>query len=522
MNKTISVNIGGFVFNIEEEAYEALQKYLQAIKRSLAGDESMEEIMHDIELRIAELLKTSLNKYYKEVVNKSDIDDVIAVMGEPSAFAGEEEQPKSKSTSGKKDSYENPDRQVFRDPDDRMIGGVCSGLSAYFGWDPLVLRLIFVLLFFGFGTGLLLYIVLWIVIPEAKTTTEKLKMRGKKIDVETIKERFNDFKKDVENLNTPENKKRMKEATSKFADNVSEAARNLSDGLSRSIGMVLFVIAILLMIWLVRSIIAFNFVFSFNEHGISAIDFDQFGTAFFGGSTSAGLVWMSLFILLLIPVIALLLSGIRLIFNVRFKWKPVSIMMSVFSSIAVIIMVIIGIKTGTDFVQKNDISEHQTINTNAGTLIIKANHDPHFSDHFEDHHDAFFELIKCSEKEITYGYPLVDVVRSTDTLFHVEVIREARGANQKTAIQRATDIEYHFNVSDSTIMLDPFFTVPAGDFVRGQQIKVRIQVPIGKSVYFAPGADRIIYDVQNATDTEDGDMIGKTWQMHDFGLAEKK
>jgi hypothetical protein len=71
-------------------------------------------------------------------------------------------------------------------------------------------------------------------------------------------------------------------------------------------------------------------------------------------------------------------------------------------------------------------------------------------------------------------------------------------------------------------MLDPFFTVPAGDFVRGQQIKVRIQVPIGKSVYFAPGADRIIYDVQNATDTEDGDMIGKTWQMHDFGLAEKK
>lgn len=523
MNKTISANVGGFVFNIEEGAYESLHSYLNAIRKSLSSDDDIDEIMHDIELRIAELFREILNREHKEVINPADVKEVIGIMGEPAAYGTDGQkgnENENESERGNKKQQSAPtDKQFFRDTENNMAGGVCSGISAYFGWDPLFLRVIFILLFIGFGTGLLLYIILWIIIPEAKTTTEKLRMRGEKVDVETIKQRFNDFKKDVEHLSTPEGKSKMRDASNRMADAMSGAAKNFYDIFGRLIGSLLIIGGIIFLVWLVKAMISSSFVFSIEESGINAFDFDQFGESFFGNSTRSTLVFLSVLGILLMPVLGMLLGGIRLIFRRRIKMKPIGAAMGIISTAAFITLTIIGIQTGVDFSKENSQESVLPIATKSDTLFLDVNKDLVFSDHFEDHHDSYFELIHFTEKTITYGYPLVDVIKSADTSFYIEVVREARGSNQSEAIDRAKNISYNYSVEDSLVRLDPVFVAPKGDLIRGQQIRVKLHVPIGKTIYLTPASDRVIYDIQNTTDTEDEKMVGKYWTMKTEGLT---
>lgn len=196
MKKTFSINLNGIVFNIDEDAYEKMQSYLTSIERHFSREEERKEIIADIEARLAEIFsgKTSASK---QVINMDDVDEVIRMMGQPGDFADEEAEEIPKEDP----LYHKKYRRMYRDPDSRLIGGVCSGLSAYFGMDPVFLRLIFLIAFFGFGVGLLVYLILWIVLPEARTTAQKLEMRGEKVNVSNIgnfvKEEFNNVKRNI-------------------------------------------------------------------------------------------------------------------------------------------------------------------------------------------------------------------------------------------------------------------------------------------------------------------------------------
>lgn len=208
MNKIFNINLGGYPFVIDDDAYKKLNKYLDTIQKHFRKSEGCEEIVGDIEARIAELF----NEHAKgqPIINMRDIDGVIQIMGTPQEFGAadidlDEDIPKSKksstSTSGKR---------LYRDTDDKVIGGVCSGLAAYFGIsDPLLFRLIFAVLFFS-GVGIMLYILLWIIVPSAKTSADKLSMKGEPVNVNNIakqvEEELNnlshtitDFAKDISN-----------------------------------------------------------------------------------------------------------------------------------------------------------------------------------------------------------------------------------------------------------------------------------------------------------------------------------
>ena len=176
MNKTLTINISGIVFNIEEDAYENLKNYLAQIKRHFQNEEGCDEIVADIESRLAELLKSKTGAS-KQVLLNSDVEEAINVMGKPEDFGGEGQAEEKTNT---KTAYTGSTgrRRVFRDPDNKVLGGVCSGIANYFDTDPLWIRLALVVMFFGFGSGFLLYIILWVIIPEAKTTAEKLEMRS--------------------------------------------------------------------------------------------------------------------------------------------------------------------------------------------------------------------------------------------------------------------------------------------------------------------------------------------------------
>jgi len=189
MKKTFTINISGSIFHIDEDAFEKLQRYLQMLNRHFGTALEGQEILQDIEARIAELLidRTS-NKV--EVVTDLMVDEVIARMGKAEDFMEQGEQQPSAATGpeGAPMAGDQPiRRRLYRDGDNRILGGVCSGLGAYFNIDPVILRVIFVLAFFlGLGASLLIYIILWIVVPKAKTTAQRLEMRGKEATISNI------------------------------------------------------------------------------------------------------------------------------------------------------------------------------------------------------------------------------------------------------------------------------------------------------------------------------------------------
>lgn len=189
MKTTITINLGGIVFHIDDDAYEMLHTYLIAIEKQFTSDEERLEVMSDIEARLSELFTETLNEK-RDVIMKDDVSKVIEIMGEPEEFSDEEaknESSKSSKESKRRSMYNRNSKKMYRDPDNRILGGVCSGLSAYFNVDPIVFRIIFILIALGMGSGLIIYIILWIVIPEASTTAQKLEMRGEPITIENIK-----------------------------------------------------------------------------------------------------------------------------------------------------------------------------------------------------------------------------------------------------------------------------------------------------------------------------------------------
>ena len=183
MKKTLTVNLGGTVYHIDEDAYNLLDNYLNNLRYHFRKEEGADEIVRDMETRIAELfdeyIRTGL-----QVITVEQVEAVIARMGNPEDLNTDDDEEKKET---EQHAYSNgPARRLFRNPDDRVLGGVLSGLSAYFGWDVTLIR-IGALVLGCFVHGLILaYLIAWIIIPLAKTATEKLQMRGEPINMENI------------------------------------------------------------------------------------------------------------------------------------------------------------------------------------------------------------------------------------------------------------------------------------------------------------------------------------------------
>lgn len=180
MKITVSINLGGYSFNIDEDAYAELKRYLKNLELHFAGEESSAEILSDIEARMAELFRTKLTAY-KQVINIEDVSQVIKVLGAPEDISDNEgPTPHEKFSSP---GY----HRMYRDTDHRVIGGVCSGMAAYWNLEIWLVRLIFFILAV-MGVGILIYLILYIVLPEAKTTAEKIEMKGNPVNIHNIKD----------------------------------------------------------------------------------------------------------------------------------------------------------------------------------------------------------------------------------------------------------------------------------------------------------------------------------------------
>jgi phage shock protein PspC (stress-responsive transcriptional regulator) len=190
MKLTVSINLGGYSFNIDEDAYAELKRYLKNLELHFAGEESASEILSDIEARMAELFRTRLTGY-KQVISMDDVRYAISILGTPEDLS-DNEGPSSR------EKFSSPGyHRMYRDPDHRIIGGVCSGMGAYWRIDPLIIRIIFILLIFMGGLGILVYLILYVVLPEAKTTAQKIEMKGNPVNIHNIK---NSVKNEFDNV----------------------------------------------------------------------------------------------------------------------------------------------------------------------------------------------------------------------------------------------------------------------------------------------------------------------------------
>jgi phage shock protein PspC (stress-responsive transcriptional regulator) len=194
MKITVSINLGGYSFNIDEDAYAELKRYLKNLEFHFAGEESASEILSDIETRMAELFRTKLTNY-KQVINIDDVNQAISVMGTPEDISDNDR-------TSSREKFSSPGyHRMYRDPDHRVIGGVCSGMGAYWDIDPVIVRILFVVTTLAGGIGALVYLILYIVIPEAKTTAQKIEMKGAPVNIHNIKEsvknEFNNVRKNM-------------------------------------------------------------------------------------------------------------------------------------------------------------------------------------------------------------------------------------------------------------------------------------------------------------------------------------
>ena len=182
MKKTINVAIGGCCFIIDEDAYDSLNEYLECFKSALEDNSGRTEIMEELEGRIADLLKGRLAG--KEVVNLKMVEDVTGNLGYPQTCRNAENADRTESCNRAQDEY--PAKKLFRSPEGKKIAGVCSGLSLFFGIDVVLIRIIFLAAIICGMAGGLIYIMIWIAAPEAKTAAEKCELRGIPVTAENI------------------------------------------------------------------------------------------------------------------------------------------------------------------------------------------------------------------------------------------------------------------------------------------------------------------------------------------------
>jgi phage shock protein PspC (stress-responsive transcriptional regulator) len=519
MNKTVTVNIGGMVFHIEELAYEKMKKYLEAIRSYFTSSEGRDEIIQDIESRMAEMFSEKLGTS-RQVVTDDDVEFVINKMGRPEQVAGEDdEKSASKSdghvpyTAAERSAY----RRLYRDPDNKVVGGVCSGFSHYIGTDPIWLRLVFAAsVFISFGTTLLIYIILLLIIPKAQTTAEKLEMKGQPVNISNIKRTIEDEVDDIRQRISGGHSGSSRSAVARFFEGLGE----IFLGFIRFFGKFLMFI-FLLIVFIILIVVAAG---SLTVAGLGNF-FSNLpdGTIDFLLSPSQRwLVIISALLLIGIPFLLLLYKLIKLLFNIKSENRYLNMSAGILTAVGVLFGVYTAYNISRDFKEKEYMRQNiQITQPQNGVLYLDVLESDAYRDESYYDHDWNIDGNKISNisgDTLYINNVNVDVVRSSGTEFELLEIISARGWDRKTAMGNARRVNYQIIQQDSVLKVAKNYQIVRGEKFRNQKVQLVLKVPVGKSIHLGKFTDDVIYDIKNVTNTWDGDMVGRTWTMTDEGL----
>lgn len=491
MNKTFTINLSGLIFHIDEDAYSRLQDYIQKLKQHFANQAGSEEIIADIESRMAELLQERLGDR-KQVVSMSDVEHIISQLGQP--FEMESEQT---DDSDQHKSYSYRRKRLFRDPDNRKIAGVSAGIAAYLSIDSIWIRLLFILSLFASGAGLLIYAVLWIVLPEANTTAEKLEMRGEAVNISNMEKAMrNEVNEMADKFNTyakgaHESFKKKVPETQSFLDRMVTALGYVLRSVFKVAGVVIGFVLLFTGLGIITGFFA-GFV------GLESLGFlwesegFQFspllmGDLFFQSKAYSSLAILSFSLIVILPVLLLIYGGLRLLSAGRFRIRHLTMVSVIVWFASWVVLLGIGIGTAFDFGHNG--RQETVLKTMAplsekpfviGLKSEKASVTQFESMMIDDERLMFFDLY---ENRI-FQFPQLRVIASDDSLIRLRLVEESSGRSLSRAEVRAQNIDYQASITDSSLHLPLLFSYPAADLIRGQEVKLYVEIPLGEKVYF--------------------------------------
>ncbi len=517
MNKTVNINLGGIFFHIDEDAYIKLKKYLDAIRRSLSDDpQGKDEILHDIEARIGELLEEQ-KKNDRQVVNMAAIERVINIMGKPEDYAGDEAlfDEELKSKQHKQKTHNTKTRKLFRDTEDKFLGGVSSGLAHYFDIDVTIIRLIWFISIFGYGTGALAYLILWIILPEAKTTAEKLQMQGDPVTVSNIekkiKEELSDvsdrIKSEYENLKKKDYSN-VKSGLQEVIDFIIKLVNILFQFVEKTVGALLIIIAF---ITLVSLLIGSFSLGSLEFLNVSAIEYPPF---FYNSIFPMWMLNVLLFVAIAIPSISLFTLGLRILSkeNKRLSRTTKSVLTGLWL-VAILGIAVSAIELGLNHQSKSNIvSVKKTLNIKANDTITIQMHSKENLTYTQKYGQ---KTILENNIEKRYNNHVTVAVRETKDSInsYLKIIKRASGKNLKNAKNNAETISYHYTIKDKQLVLDNYLTAILRKQRFSQQVTVILYVPQGVTVFFDDTTADCLDDVRNIQQINDDDMINHYFKM---------
>jgi phage shock protein PspC (stress-responsive transcriptional regulator) len=510
MKETTTINISGIIFHIDLDAYEKLKTYFQELKKRFGDNEEGKEIINDIELRIAEILQEKLTDK-KQVVTIEDVDNIIETMGHPEDFETDtEDEEKSYKEDPRTESGE---RALYRDPDNTVLGGVCSGLGHYFGLDPVIIRVITVLFTIFYGVGFLIYIILWAFIPKASTTAQKLEMKGEPVTAENIKRTIKKNYEEVKNSGSFQ----------KAKDGINKGANAAGDVVHWVLKAIVIIIGVGLVIGAVVSIVALVNLMFFSSptvyfNGEASGVFFPVVEAFFESRLTLIVLIISSILLALIPIMLILFLGVKIVFRFKTNNKLIGFGSLAVWLIALAAVITIGIQLGSRYTYPADVEAETVFETYKGkSMVVKlTDYNPNIERTFDNFYISSGDDINTS---YIFHRPDFDVRQSENEYYSLRVVKEARGRNNRDARSVAEDIEFNFELKDSVLHLDQWYRTALKNVGRVDDLDVTLYVPVGKKVFFDEEISPIVYDIENVHHMYDLDMMDKRWIMKPEGLT---
>ena len=489
MNKTVNINLGGMFFHIDEDAYQKMTRYFDAIKRSLSNSSGHDEIIKDIEMRVSELLNEK-QKTDKYVIGLKDVDEVIAVMGQPEDYVIEDE---LKGTNSYSNNTNRRTKKLYRDREKGMISGVSAGLGHYFGIDAVWIRIALILLVFaGFGTGILIYIILWIVTPEAVTTTEKLEMTGEPVTISNIekkvREEFENVSDKIKNADYDKYGNQIKTGAEKIGSSFGDFIITVFKIFAKFLGVILIITGITVLFFLLVGIFTLGsgLFIDFPWQGfIEAGNFTDYPIWAFG---------LLMFFAVGIPFFFLSLLGFKLLApNMKSIGNIAKYTLLALWLIAVSIAISIGIKQASAFAVDGRVVKKEIITLNPNdTLFIKFKHNDYFAKNVEDRND-FMVTQDSTGTDVIYSNEVSFKIENTDEkLPYIQIEKEAKGKSLSEAKKRAEKIKYAYKIIGNQLILDNYLVTDLKNKYRDQEIEITLYLP--KGTLIKPDASMRHYD----------------------------
>ncbi len=512
MNKTVNINLANVLFHIDEGAYNKMRLYLESVKRSFANTPGSDEILGDIEARIAELFHEKLENE-RQVITQKEVDEVITIMGQPEDYMVDEDifedVPKSSRSAEQKRS-----KKLYRDTEMKYVAGVSSGLAHYVGVDPLWVRLLWVILtVFSGGGFILLYGLLWILIPEAATTSQKLDMRGEDINISNIerkvKEGFDDVAEKVKNVDYSEVGNKVKKGGKSFFDTIGDIIMFFFKVFGKFIGIILIITGAATIIGMFVGMLTVGTLDWINIPGVDGL---------IDNITEAPVWLLSLmaFFVIGIPFFFLLYLGLKiLVNNLKSIGNIAKFSLLGLWLISLITLIVLMVREAASHAFTGSVTTENEIalDNESDTLNIQLVSSELYDQREHMRMDDMIMIFDNDGNEVLLSDDVrFNIKKSQDSVIRMSIRKEANGPSFDQARTIAEKIDYSYQLTGNTLVLDDFLTAGNNSKFNDQDIRVNLYLPAETLIKY-DGSSKRLWTIRAERDRSSDYFEQYIWKM---------